>query len=228
MVRRRCEDLPAMAHRCGALKPSLPSSRTVPNSVCTYVRSAAQVTSPERDGDVQRDALAAAPGLLVFAGQRLVSHRCCDHPRRSACACCCATREPPGDLTWAELRQAAARKLSDAANHEVPARLWGATLIPARYCRVPKHSPAVIARVCCDALWHTPTCVCVCVCEREREREREAIHVNGALARSSNASLCGTWQDKVKYFEVTILSMKHNGPGISVGLVQKGNSLTGF
>jgi len=66
------------------------------------------------------------------------------------------------------------------------------------------------------------------VCEREREREREAIHVNGALARSSNASLCGTSQDKVKYFEVTILSMKHNGPGISVGLVQKGNSLTGF
>ena len=35
------------------------------------------------------------------------------------------------------------------------------------------------------------------------------------------------WQDKVKYFEITILTINSSGSGISVGLTQKGGSLQG-
>ena len=39
-----------------------------------------QVTSTERDGEGKRADLTGAPGLLVFSGQRLVSHRCSPCP----------------------------------------------------------------------------------------------------------------------------------------------------
>lgn len=35
------------------------------------------------------------------------------------------------------------------------------------------------------------------------------------------------WQDKVKYFEITILTINSSGSGITVGLTQKGGSLQG-
>jgi hypothetical protein len=39
-----------------------------------------QVPSKERDGEGERADLTGAPGLLVFSGQRLVSHRCSPCP----------------------------------------------------------------------------------------------------------------------------------------------------
>ena len=51
----------------------------------TWLLAVGPSSGAERDGEGERADLTGAPGLLVFSGQRLVSHRCslCPRTRRA-------------------------------------------------------------------------------------------------------------------------------------------------